>query len=254
MRGALPDPGDLQKIQRIIPADAGSTRSSLYWMRQAGDHPRRCGEHLTKTRYSQSFGGSSPQMRGAPCPAWPSASPSRIIPADAGSTGVDKSRSPSQEDHPRRCGEHHPYYMIKAYQWGSSPQMRGARCPAPLRCHRIRDHPRRCGEHDGGGRYIRFAEGSSPQMRGALSHYPIVGGNHRIIPADAGSTQNHIRKDYPCKDHPRRCGEHKKRHLGQTKRIGSSPQMRGALRKRSATCPRLWIIPADAGSTRPRFA
>ena len=111
----------------IIPADAGSTRQGpargsgwrdhprgcgehpgrwllyLSWwgssprMRGArrfrvsackkGDHPRGCGEHVRSQPPRTPGRGSSPRMRGARGCFSRSAKPSRIIPADAGSTG-----------------------------------------------------------------------------------------------------------------------------------------------------------------------
>ena len=90
----------------IIPADAGSTRTSTANTRRAQDHPRRCGEHTHPRLMSPSRSGSSPQMRGAHhrC-AWPRPHPG-IIPADAGSTPMRNGAMPRMRDHPRRCGEH----------------------------------------------------------------------------------------------------------------------------------------------------
>ena len=71
---------------RIIPADAGSTRHHSSSRRKARDHPRGCGEHdLTAFCKSRSK-GSSPRMRGAPESYWYYDTSDRIIPADAGST------------------------------------------------------------------------------------------------------------------------------------------------------------------------
>ena len=45
MRGALPNIAVHTERKRIIPADAGSTRSECCQDCQCRDHPRRCGEH-----------------------------------------------------------------------------------------------------------------------------------------------------------------------------------------------------------------
>ena len=111
------------------------------------------------------------------------------------------------------------------------------------------DHPRRCGEHFVSAAKIINPQGSSPQMRGALCSDPRARAASRIIPADAGST---LKQYYGFKlgaDHPRRCGEHVDRIVGQREFEGSSPQMRGALRIILAVLLRFGIIPADAGST-----
>ena len=51
--------------RRIIPADAGSTWSSLRKCRYEQDHPRGCGEHPLLLTVWDKFQGSSPRMRGA---------------------------------------------------------------------------------------------------------------------------------------------------------------------------------------------
>ena len=106
MRGARGTDARTGHERRIIPADAGSTRSDPGSMRTPRDHPRGCGEHGVGADAVYRVEGSSPRMRGAPgfgrsWPIWRG-----IIPADAGSTqrqGLDR---PSLKDHPRGCGEH----------------------------------------------------------------------------------------------------------------------------------------------------
>ena len=91
----------------------------------------------------------------------------RIIPADAGSTGWCCSMAHPYRDHPRRCGEHVSVACYISCNQGSSPQMRGAPgasmragprrgiIPADAgstakeasRMPICQDHPRRCGEH-----------------------------------------------------------------------------------------------------------
>ena len=111
--------------------------------------------------------GSSPRMRGALLDFRILRVPLRIIPADAGSTIASHVRPPLRRDHPRGCGEHLPdRYPVKFCQ-GSSPRMRGARCPPLILLTLPRiipadagstptdgliicghgDHPRGCGEH-----------------------------------------------------------------------------------------------------------
>ena len=65
MRGA-PQVGKQEAAkQRIIPADAGSTRrrSDDAFIRR--DHPRGCGEHVENDLAYFEEKGSSPRMRGA---------------------------------------------------------------------------------------------------------------------------------------------------------------------------------------------
>ena len=88
MRGA-PDGCCIIVVARgIIPADAGSTDCIRGRRRLAEDHPRGCGEHRVIACLSSASWGSSPRMRGALLPRQARRPSSRIIPADAGSTGA----------------------------------------------------------------------------------------------------------------------------------------------------------------------
>ena len=152
--------------------------------------------------------GSSPRMRGARAGRSRSASPGRIIPADAGSTEDGYAFLSSPQDHPRGCGEHSCGVAVAHAHNGSSPRMRGARCYCrhPMICLRIipadagstespglpdcgsQDHPRGCGEHQPCGSGCLQSRGSSPRMRGARASQDPAYQDTRIIPADAGST------------------------------------------------------------------
>ena len=86
-------------------------------------------------------------------------------------------------------------------------------------------------------------------MRGAHNHIGVLHHNHRIIPADAGSTTRAYSGQSGSPDHPRGCGEHRGQSPIRLLITGSSPRMRGAQDPRLG---REWtdrIIPADAGST-----
>ncbi len=171
-----------------------------------------------------------------------------IIPADAGSTWLSDGRIPYPRDHPRGCGEHRRNGESKREPGGSSPRMRGARIARLIVHVKIRiipadagsttehtcehtwcsDHPRGCGEHVAVEFGYAVELGSSPRMRGARP-----GGFQsiylcRIIPADAGSTQQVPHYHQPHRDHPRGCGEHANFPPVNTSYRGSSPRMRGA--------------------------
>ena len=91
--------------------------------------------------------------------------------------------------------------------------------------------------------------GSSPPVRGARAHYCVDDNSIGLIPARAGSTLNPYDASLPYKAHPRPCGEHKKiAHLRRPLQ-GSSPPVRGALGKTSASQGVKGLIPARAGST-----
>ena len=132
-----------------------------------------------------------------------------IIPAYAGSTGVDGKMWPWYEDHPRVCGEHTAASMGLSGEAGSSPRMRGAlmSCTVPTLCYRIipayagstgsyearvymqQDHPRVCGEHTEACGMKTLSRGSSPRMRGARAPARLAISLSGIIPAYAGSTK-----------------------------------------------------------------
>ena len=106
MRGARLLIPDVQSVDGIIPADAGSTVGLDLKLPDAQDHPRGCGEHTVMMLFMMSSRGSSPRMRGALSSSGMFSWTSRIIPADAGSTVVVRYVLLDFEDHPRGCGEH----------------------------------------------------------------------------------------------------------------------------------------------------
>ena len=65
MRGAPDNDETSFLFTRIIPADAGSTETSVSWRRADQDHPRGCGEHHRLAALPMLTVGSSPRMRGA---------------------------------------------------------------------------------------------------------------------------------------------------------------------------------------------
>ena len=71
-----------------------------------------------------------------------------------------------------------------------------------------------------------------------------------ITPAHAGSTSTLPAPCSPYQDHPRACGEHRKRYQAFEDTIGSPPRMRGA-REIALKLPKInGITPAHAGSTK----
>ena len=90
------------------------------------------------------------------------------------------------------------------------------------------DHPRGCGEHISGSMPWMGTSGSSPRMRGARSANAQSAFVSRIIPADAGSTDDEAKPGTQYQDHPRGCGEHMTARPPISIGSGSSPRMRGA--------------------------
>ena len=152
---------------RITPAGAGKTRRFLQPHRRTEDHPRRCGENLSRRSSTGNIKGSPPQVRGKLGQKPPTIIIIRITPAGAGKTLIDEIQTEFNRDHPRRCGENGRFALKLLRYLGSPPQVRGKqlllflpeaicritpagagktkspRMPIP----ETADHPRRCGEN-----------------------------------------------------------------------------------------------------------
>ena len=132
---------------RIIPACAGSTRSTPRSRPPSRDHPRMRGEHPLPLPLPLPLAGSSPHARGALRRLVFCAGLSGIIPACAGSTASRFAFALACGDHPRKQGEHHDARLCARWGAGSSPHARGAPWRTP------------CGT--GGGRIIPACAGST---------------------------------------------------------------------------------------------
>ena len=112
------------------------------------------------------------------------------------------------------------------------------------------DHPRVCGEHSTHTFSCGHNRGSSPRMRGTHESRPVPRIGSGIIPAYAGNTRHDHRYAPPIRDHPRVCGEHKRRVILAVRVGGSSPRMRGTQARWDKASTDAGIIPAYAGNTR----
>ena len=268
-RGARTTGGSALPLPGIIPACAGSTKSSSARGSQGGDYPRMRGEHHREARRIASFRGSSPHARGALLHLVGELGPGGIIPACAGSTQRCHGARQDVRDHPRMRGEHILPDTSHALSGGSSPHARGALdadqrrrvhagiIPAcagsthPWRrlLRRWRDHPRMRGEHVSLPTDIVPLMGSSPHARGAPMVRPPYLMTQGIISACAGSTSRRNCATCGSGDHPRMRGEHSLCWDRKTPREGSSPHARGALLLAPGYVEEPGIIPACAGST-----
>ena len=151
----------------ITPAGAGKTSVDVSATMYLTDHPRRCGENVTKFGMLTSLIGSPPQVRGKQEKMKILLTLLRITPAGAGKTNKMIFDELEVWDHPRRCGENAQALNDLDADKGSPPQVRGkqsfAVLPplrtritpagagktefAPLSVHVTEDHPRRCGEN-----------------------------------------------------------------------------------------------------------
>ena len=289
VRGALKQDVARLRTAGIIPACAGSTRSTTARSPGIRDHPRMCGEHQFVDGFPGGQKGSSPHVRGARTRRHGQRQRQGIIPACAGSTSCGSGLPLGSRDHPRMCGEHFLLLSLFAFAAGSSPHVRGAHvtamvhhtsagiipaCAGSTDIDAIKrlvagDHPRMCGEHLDGDTLNNVASGSSPHVRGAPRPAHLSRPSNGIIPACAGSTSCGSGLPLGSRDHPRMCGEHLStknrasvsgdhpRMCGEhnpvvntaTGSAGSSPHVRGAL---FLCLVKTWprgIIPACAGST-----
>ena len=126
VRGALSLTLSARMLVGIIPACAGSTRTSCNLWGCHRDHPRMCGEHRNRRSGTPTAAGSSPHVRGARCGRETCRSRPGIIPACAGSTRSWTCPIPRTRDHPRMCGEHALLMTRATSRPGSSPHVRGA--------------------------------------------------------------------------------------------------------------------------------
>ena len=95
----------------------------------------------------------------------------------------------------------------------------------------LEDHPRSCGEHHGDNAIAGEAVGSSPLVRGAPKSEFFLKSPIGIIPARAGSTSKMAQQLRASGDHPRSCGEHLPSVTQPFEPTGSSPLVRGALKR-----------------------
>ena len=130
MRGTHTLPRFVAKKVRIIPAHAGNSRRFHHPTHRYSDHPRACGELPTRNFAIPLAVGSSPRMRGTLFPFLIQFPGVRIIPAHAGNSTCDCSRTRAKADHPRACGELLMLDRATLSPIGSSPRMRGTHAPA----------------------------------------------------------------------------------------------------------------------------
>ena len=109
------------------------------------------------------------------------------------------------------------------------------------------DHPRVCGEHADCIVSCAADLGSSPRMRGTLFWTGNLRTTRGIIPAYAGNTACRTRFRSSYGDHPRVCGEHGTEEKWSTLGVGSSPRMRGTLRRTQARSKWCWDHPRVCG-------
>ena len=255
----------------IIPARAGFTQLVDRGQGRQGDHPRSRGVYTTGRATTTPPTGSSPLARGLRAPDACNDLKSRIIPARAGFTRLQRPEVTRDRDHPRSRGVYGEAERARGRPSGSSPLARGlphhregrgrgagiipARAgftPDGDRLEDVRrDHPRSRGVYTAGGGGRWRGAGSSPLARGLRAGVASRRRARGIIPARAGFTVLGQAVHDDPEDHPRSRGVYGyamyKTYLAE----GSSPLARGLLDQPVDSVVHLRIIPARAGFTAP---
>ena len=135
---------------------------------------------------------------------------------------------------------------------GFIPAGAGERVLPPGGRSACRVHPRRRGGEVGTDFVGAYTRGSSPQARGRVQEGARGVGQAGFIPAGAGESRGHHRREGGPGVHPRRRGGEVSVWAEKTPAQGSSPQARG--RDYRCTCGRRLqgFIPAGAGERNPR--
>ena len=168
------------------------------------------------------------------------------------------------------CGEKVASSMITAILLGSPPRVRGKVALSNLQFTKIgitpacagkrttasafpasvRDHPRVCGE-----KVINLIStlgfpGSPPRVRGKGLPLPIGQRRKGITPACAGKSGYKPPPKSKPKDHPRVCGEKRRRSALKRQVLGSPPRVRGKDSSAETARQNSGITPACAGKSK----
>ncbi len=269
VRGTQVNGQDGQIVVRFIPACAGNTINQATGPCAQAVHPRMCGEHRDDFMVMILSRGSSPHVRGTRAKELPRTRGPRFIPACAGNTLSPTITARYRPVHPRMCGEHLSENFSTATTPGSSPHVRGTRAPMlqtrdyrrfipacagntyvpASACAGSAVHPRMCGEHRSTPCHLRCQGGSSPHVRGTQRCRHDQRQRLRFIPACAGNTRAAISAFFGITVHPRMCGEHISSAVSIVASNGSSPHVRGTLRRHPLKLQVSRFIPACAGNT-----
>ena len=270
VRGKLVAVDQADDRVRIIPARAGQTNRVRTYNRHTADHPRACGANALAGDPHNWKDGSSPRVRGKRLP-WRSGT-GRISdhPRACGANGIEcahrtcrhgssprvrgkrrllqRRRGPGRII-PARAGQTTPVRLFTPRGGRIIPARAGQTSARDMSRNAYADHPRACGANATTAINVSGAAGSSPRVRGKLdAEFPHeVRG--RIIPARAGQTSGSLRSLISRPDHPRACGANSFPQLVLQRVAGSSPRVRGKLRRGCGEDGRRRIIPARAGQT-----
>ena len=254
-----------------IPACAGEAAVIVRCLSSHRVHPRVCGGSSWYEGEAGATGGTSPRVRGKPCPVLSAVEHQRYIPACAGEARTALVPTMASGVHPRVCGGslggRRRFGVAGEPRAGTSPRVRGKldafiAAPADLgyipacageasrsdrRHPHLQVHPRVCGGSQLPFDLDRAKKGTSPRVRGKLCGSPVNLLKMGYIPACAGEAGLGLATGGLLQVHPRVCGG--SHGLGRDREMaqGTSPRVRGKLRRTRARWKRTGYIPACAG-------
>ena len=207
MRGKGKDSIESSTNFGITPACAGKSSGRIGAVRQAGDHPRVCGEKILRMLTTQVTLGSPPRVRGKALQRNSSHSQEGITPACAGKSKSSTTTGKLGVGSPPRVRGKVPGVCKDLERVGITPAYAGKSNLHVLFHLKVRDHPRVCGEKCMALFKNWLVLGSPPRMRGKVYMRYCACLPTRITPAYAGKRRIAGRLRFGHGDHPRVCGE-----------------------------------------------
>ena len=134
-----------------------------------------------------------------------------ITPAHAGKSGTHKAPAWEPGGSPPRMRGKDTSLSARAYSRGITPAYAGKRLAAACGERRAGDHPRTCGEKLCDLYLTVSPQGSPPRMRGKVTLQDVRRFAVRITPAYAGKRRCLRFRPGKTQDHPRMCGEKRRR-------------------------------------------
>ncbi len=110
-------------------------------------------------------------------------------------------------------------------------------------------HPRVCGDQQTDAYNALLNDGSSPRVRGPDLGEVFSRFSLRFIPACAGTSRNACPYPAPPAVHPRVCGDQGQEQKPSCWVFGSSPRVRGPVKRRENPTSNTRFIPACAGTS-----
>ena len=193
--------------------------------------------------------GSPPRMRGKESLHTPTCRNTGITPAYAGKSLYVGLNFAQTEGSPPRMRGKASLAQIEECNDGITPAYAGKRKASGRHQHCGEDHPRVCGEKFLFLLFTQTLLGSPPRMRGKALSTPKKNTVSRITPAYAGKSRQRRRRGRRRQDHPRVCGEKRRRVIAATCKRGSPPRMRGKALHVDGNGHLEGITPAYAGKS-----